>query len=45
MLFTLDDATEKREWGSVHVEVGIFVRALTTALSWLQDVIALVGQV
>ena len=45
MFFTLDDTTEKREWGSVHAEVGVIVRALTAALSSLQDVIAPVGQV
>ena len=45
MLFTLDDAAEKREWGSVHAEVGTVVCALTTVLSLRQDVIALVGQV
>jgi len=45
MIFTLDDAMEKREWGSIHMEVGTMVHALTTALSSLQDVIALVGQV
>ena len=43
MLFTLNDAVEKREWGSIHVEVGTMVRALTTVLSSLQDVIAPVG--
>ena len=45
MLFTLDDTMEKREWGSIHAEVGTVVHALTTALSSLQDVIAPVGQV
>ena len=44
MLFTLDDTVEKRELGSVHVEVGTMVHTLTTVLSSLQDVIALVGQ-
>ena len=45
MLFALDDAMEEREWGSIHTEVGTMVRALTTALSSLCDVIATVGQV
>ena len=45
MLFALDDATEEREWESVHTEVGSVVHALTTALSSLRDVIAPVGQV
>ena len=44
-LFTLDDTTEKWEWGSIHAEVGVAVCALTTTLSLLQDVIALIGQV
>ena len=42
MLLTIDDATEK-EWGSVHAEVWVTVRALTTALSSLQDVAVSVG--
>ena len=45
MLFALDDAAEEREWGSIHMEVGTAVCALTTTLSSLQDVVALVGQV
>ena len=45
MLFNLDDTMEKREWGSVHAEVGVTVRALTTVLSSLQDIITPVGQV
>jgi hypothetical protein len=45
MLFTVDDAAEEKEWGSVHTEVGTTVHALTTALSSLHDVITLVCQV
>ena len=45
MLFALDNATEETEYGSVHIEVGTMVRALTTMLSLLCDVIALVRQV
>ena len=41
----LDEAAEKREWGSVHMEVGDAVRALTTMLSSMRDIVALVGQV
>ena len=44
-LFTLNDVTEKREWGSLHEEVGVMIRALTTVLSSLQDVVAPVGQI
>ena len=44
-LFALDVATEEREWGNVHTGVGTAIRALTTTLSSLRDVIALVGQV
>ena len=29
----LDEAAEEREWGSIHMEVGDAVRALTTMLS------------
>ena len=41
----LDDAAEEREWGSVHTEVGDVVRTLTTLLSSMCDIVALVGQV
>ena len=41
----LDDAIEKREWGSIHTEVGDAVRALTTMLSSMHDIVAPVGQV
>ena len=39
----LDEAVEEREWGSVHTEVGDVVRALTTMLSSMHDIVALVG--
>jgi hypothetical protein len=42
-LFVVDDVTEEKEWGSVHIEVGIAVRALTTMLSSLRGVVTLVG--
>ena len=42
---TLDYAVEEREWGSVHMEVGDAVQALTTMLSSMHDIVALVGQV
>ena len=41
----LDEAVEEREWGSVHMEVGDTVCALTTMLSLMRDIVALVGQV
>ena len=41
----LDDAAEERGWWSIHTEVGTTVRALTTVLSSLRDIIAPVGQV
>ena len=41
----LDETTEEREWESVHMEVGDTVCALTTMLSSMRDIIALVGQV
>lgn len=44
-LFTLNDATEERKWGSVHTEVGTAVHALTTVLSSLRDMVTPVGQV
>ena len=45
MLFALDDVAEEKEWGSIHTLVGTTVRALTTALSSLRDIITPVGQV
>ena len=39
----LDEATEEREWGSIHTEVGDTVRALTTMLSSMRDIITPVG--
>ena len=41
----LDDTAEEREWGSVHTEVRDAVHALTTMLSLMCDIVALVGQV
>ena len=41
----LDDAAEEREWGIIHIEVGDAVHALTTMLSSMCDIVALVGQV
>ena len=41
----LDEAVEEREWGSVHMEVGDTVCALTTMLSLMHDIVALVSQV
>ena len=41
----LEEAAEEREWGSVHTEDGDAVRALTTMLSSIRDIVALVGQV
>ena len=38
-----DEAAEEREWGSVHIEVGLAVRALTTMLSSMRDIVAPVG--
>ena len=43
MLFALDDVVDEREWWSVHTEVGTTVRTLTTTLSSLCDIVALVG--
>ena len=45
MLFALDDVAEEKEWGSIHTLVGTTVRALTTALSSLRDIVTPVGQV
>ena len=39
----LDEAVEEREWGSVHMEDGDAVRALTTMLSSIRDIVASVG--
>ena len=41
----LDEVAEEREWGSIHMEVGDVVCALTTMLSSMRDIVALVGQV
>ena len=41
----LDEAVEEREWGSVHMEVGDAVRALTIMLSSMRDIVTLFGQV
>jgi hypothetical protein len=40
-LFTLDDDTEVKNWERVNTGVKIAVRALTTALGSLRDVITL----
>ena len=41
----LDEAVEEREWESIHMEVGVAVRALTTMLSSMHDIVTPVGQV
>ena len=41
----LDEAAEEKKWGSVHTEVGDAVRALTTMLGSMHDIVAPVGQV
>ena len=41
----LDEAAEEKEWRSVHIKVGDTVHALTTMLSSMRDIVALVGQV
>ena len=41
----LDDATEEREWGSVHMKAGTVVHALTAVLSSMHDIVTPVGQV
>ena len=41
----LEDAVEEREWGSVHMEVGDAVRALTTMLCLMHDIVTLIDQV
>ena len=41
----LDEAAEEREWGSIHTEVGDEVRALTTMLSSMRNIVALVALV
>jgi hypothetical protein len=42
-LFSLDDATEKKELGTVHTGVESVVHALTTVLGSLRDVITPTG--
>jgi hypothetical protein len=42
-LFALDDAMEKREWGSVHTGVKSVVHALTIALGSLHNVVTPTG--
>ena len=42
---TLDEAAEEREWGSIHMEVGDAVHALTTMLSSMHNIVSPVGQV
>lgn len=44
-LLTLDDAAEEREWGTIHMEVGTTVSALTTTLGLMRDIVAPIGQV
>jgi hypothetical protein len=44
-LFVLDDAAEKREWGSVHTGVESMVHARNTALGSLRGVITPASQV
>ena len=39
----LNEAAEEREWGSIHMEVGDAVHALTTMLSSMRDIVAPVG--
>ena len=41
----LNDAVEEREWGSIHMEVGDAVHALTIVLSSMCDIVAPIGQV
>ena len=41
----LDEATEERECGSIHTKVGDVVRALTTMLGSMRDIVAPIGQV
>ena len=41
----LDDIAEEREWGSVHMKVGEVVHALTTMLSSMRNIVALVALV
>jgi hypothetical protein len=45
MLFSLDDATEKLELGSMHTGVESMVHTLTTMLGSLRDVVTPTGQV
>ena len=42
---TLDEVAEEREWGSVHMEIGDAVRALTSMLSLMRNIVAPFGQV
>ena len=42
---TLDEVAEEREWESVHTEVGDAVRALTTMLGSMHEIVTPVGQV
>ena len=44
-LFAFDDVEEERECESVHTEIGDTVRALTTMLGLMHDIVAPVGQV
>jgi len=41
----LDESVEVREWERIHTKVGDAVHALTTMLSSMCDIVALVGQV
>ncbi|XP_066385333.1 uncharacterized protein [Miscanthus floridulus] len=41
----LDEVAEEREWGSVHMEVGDMVSALTTMLGSMRGIVAPIGQV
>ena len=39
----LDEAVEEREWGSIQMEVGDAVHALTIMLGSMRDIVAPVG--
>ena len=41
----LDEVAEDREWGSIHMEVGDAVHAVTIMLGLMRDIVAPVGQV
>ena len=41
----LDEAANEQEWGSVDMEVGDAVRALTTMLSSMHDIVAPISQI